>query len=188
MSDIEKINSGLPEARESAIEVEDVRAVIKMRSTLYNGGMAIGVGLFIGSFFAPTVPTMIFGICASIFSALWAGANMLAQKSILARATRLLSSECAARVLRVRLHKPPHTRGSSVVGSLYLLDKGEHRWIAQALGLHRLVSEQEVLFLEDENDPGFVVMKTQNGNCVLFLHPPLPGLPPTSEQNWLPKR
>lgn len=188
MGDIENANRDAPEPSDSAIELADVRAVIKMRSTIYNGGMAIGVGLFIGSFFAPSVPTMIFGIAVGIIAILWSGVNLFAQKSIFARATRLLSGGCANQVHRVRLHEPPRSRNSSLVGSLYFLDKGEHRLIAQALGLHRMVGEQEVLFLEDETDPGFVVMKTSNGNCVLFLHPPLPGPPPTPEQNYLGNR
>ncbi|MBY0551482.1 MAG: hypothetical protein K2W95_29645 [Candidatus Obscuribacterales bacterium] len=187
MDEIEKANKDQPDSSDSTIELADVRGVIQNRGTLYNGGLAIGVGLLFGSCLAPSTATMILGIAAGIIVLIWSAVNLVAQRSIFARATRLLSSGSPCQILRIRLHEPPRTRNTASIGSLYFLDKREHRLIAQGLGLHRIVGEQEVLFLEDETDPGFVVMKTSNGNCVLFLHPPFPGPPPTPEQNYLPK-
>lgn len=187
MGDIEKSKDDISRQSNSMIELADVRSVIDSRLPIYHGGVAAGIVLIIASFFAPSGLSTAFGVCAGIVVLLWGGVNMIAQKSLFARTSRLLASGCHVQAARVRFHKPPHTHGASLVGSLYFVDTDEHRFIAQAIGLHRLIGEQEVQFLEDENDPGFALMKTPNGAILLFLHPSRPGLPPTSEPQMLMK-
>lgn len=162
------------------LNMHDVQGVVNNRSTLYRGGLIGGGAIFICSFMAPSLPSMLFGILAGLVVLFWSGANLLAQKSILARSSKLLGTAAGARTVTVRFYEPPRMRGSSLVGSLYFTEANEHRFIAQGIGLHRLVGEQQVSWLEDEADPGFALMKTPNGSCVLFVHPPRPGLPPAS--------
>ena len=168
------------------IQIADVRGVLNNRSILYKGGVAASVALIFASFLAPSLPSMLGGLFAGVLVLLWSAVNIIAQKSLAAKATRLLSGAVHAQALRVRFYKrPPQIRNSFFNGALYYVDKNEFRFIAQGVGLHRLSGEQEVLFLEDESDPGFALMKTPNGSVLLFLHQPRPGLPPNSELEQL---
>lgn len=180
MAVIAKLNGDSDQPSESVIELADVRAVIDNRLTTYRTGVVAGIAFLIASFFAPTVPSMLLGVCASVVTVLWSGANVLTQQGLLAKAARLLTSGCRPEAARVRFYKLPQIRGA-LPGVLFFIDRDEHRFIDGAVGLHRLIGEQDVHLLEDESAPGFVLMKTPNGSVLLFLQPSCPGPPPVDE-------